>query len=155
MDFVWLFKIRGHLCQQTIGGDAHIDRKSEFVANDIFDDMGSFHRIAVISGNRHIFCKAFINAVLADGWCIMMQQIKKLVTAYTVIMMFRRYDGQAGTFSQSVRNGFTGADAVSGSRHGFGQYNTVPFGHIAAYNGRNFSKIGVTAVPEQLDGGPA
>ena len=77
--------------------------------------MGCPDRIPVISGDRDIFGKTFINTVLTDGGGIMMQQIKQLTAALAVVMVFRRYNGQIGTFSQGIGDRFSGADAVSNS----------------------------------------
>ena len=155
VDFVRLFEIRSHFCQKTVGGNPYIDSKSQLVTNGIFNHVGGFDRVAVIACNRHIFCKTFINAVLTDGCGVLLKQVKKLMTARTVIVMFRRDNGQVGTFSQGIGDGLTGSDTVFGGGHGFGQDNPVAFRHITANNSRNFSKVGVAAFTKQFDGGPA
>ena len=83
-----------------------------------------------------------------------MQQIKQLTAALAVVMVFRRYNGQIGTFSQGIGDRFSGAYAVSGCSYGFGQDNAMTFGHITAYNSRNLPEICFTAVTEQFDGCP-
>ena len=155
VNFVRFFKIRSHLCQQAVGGDADIHSEAQSVTNCIFDYMGCPDRVTAISGDRDIFGKTFINTVLTDGRSIMMKQIKQLTAALAVVMMFRRYNGQIGTFSQGIGDRFSGADAVSGCSYGFGQDNAMPFGHITAYNSRNLPEICFTAVTEQFDGCPA
>ena len=62
MDFVRLFKIRSHFCQQFIGRNSHIDGKTEAFPDGIFDFMGGFYRGFIQMCNAGKIQEAFINA---------------------------------------------------------------------------------------------
>ena len=136
-----LFKITRHFCKQFIACNAHIYRKSQSVANDVFDFICQCNRIRICCARAGHIQKTFVNGKLFQSRCISAANRKKCLRILLIQGKIRRSNDQLRTLSQCRSHWFSRANAKPFCWNRFCQDNTGTLFRISANTGRNQPQI--------------
>ena len=125
MYFVRLFKVGGHLGQELVGGDPHIDSKTQLLTDRILDQGSGLQWGAEEAGGAGHIGKGFIYRHLLNDRGKAGQYFDKTSGALAVQLMSGRNTDQIRTFAQSIDDGFGGADPIFFGGDRLGQDDTV------------------------------
>lgn len=102
MSFIWLFKVRSHLCKHFVGGDSHINCKSKLFKNVIADISSSGFRGGKMMGDSSVVKKTLINTHLFDFWSERTEKPHKFFAVSGIELMIRRDNSQRRTLFQGA-----------------------------------------------------
>ena len=103
---------------------------------------------------RGIVHIAFVDADLFQVRADIVKKLHQFPASFIIQTVVRRLDMQYWTFAHGIDDGLPRYDAERFGGNGFGEYDTMPFRHIAA-DGGNCTKVGVTAALHFLQRAPA
>ena len=138
---IWLFKIRGHLCQKLVGGNAYIHCKSQ-----LFFHPSSYlirHLIRLpekMDGAGHVQ-KCLVDAELLHIRRIFFQKADELFGKIQVHIKAGGHRHKRGALFQCLGHRLSGDNAISPGGSGFGQHHPVSGFLIASYNGRDGPQV--------------
>ena len=159
---VRFLKVTGHLGQEFVGGNAHIDRESQAFP-DLFPDSGgnlqnSLPLLFPGTGAARRACHVhigFIDRDLFDHFRVFFQNGNELAGILFICFTVSGYQDQVRTFLQGLHHRFPGLYTVLFGRNGFGCDDPVPGLYIPSHGGRDCTQVqGLRILPQSFHGGP-
>ena len=95
---VRFFKIRGHFCQQLVGGNPDIHGKSKFLPDPVLDLKSRVNRCGKPVGDAGKIEETFVDAELFNVRRVASQKIHQLPAVPCVHLVIRRLHPKGRTF---------------------------------------------------------
>ena len=140
---VRFLKVAGHLCEQFIVRDSHIDRKAKLFSDCIPDLPGQLQSSFPVF-RRDPLCeveKGLIDGHLLQERCVPGQDFHHGMGIFSIGLKIRRDQDQLGAFLQGLDNRLARLDAVFFCRNGFGRNDSVAGLDVAAHCGGDGAQI--------------
>ena len=112
MRFVRLLKIRSHFCQNFIGRDSHVDRKTKVFINIVADISSALFRGRKTGSDRGIVQKTFIYTDLLDFRRQGAEKADKLLAVTAVRIVIGRNDRKGWAFFQGICHRLCGVNMI-------------------------------------------
>ena len=157
MRFVRLLKIRSHFCQNFIGRDSNVDRKTKVFINIVADISSALFRGRKTGSDRGIVQKTFIYTDLLDFRRQGAEKADKLLAVTAVRIVIGRNDRKGWAFFQGICHRLCGVNMIPVfRRQRLCQNNAVAGLPVAADDGGDHPDIHTVRVLfQKIDRAPA